>query len=1135
MSVALKMPVKLTPSQQAAVNPHHDVWLSASAGSGKTQVLSARVIRLLLEDRVDPENLLCLTFTKAAASEMADRINRRLAGWVQMADDRLFHELEAIGAASGPDHRSYARKLFAKILDAPGGGLQIMTIHSFCQSLLAAFPEEAGLLPGFEPIEGRAQDEMLTEALAELVRSADSDGQGWIIDSIQQLSLDMGEASAFSFLKKCALRVSALRDLPDDHGALVFARHLVGLNFEGTIEAELGRCCADDVINRPLLDQLLSHNRGWNTKTGNDRADIISIWIAQDPNGRVEMLDTLHSCWATQKGTLVAQYNKKDPAFPSLAQVAMDWTSSLIELRTLADYSARLAQALLAGKAFSLRYEQAKHASGVIDYDDMITRAAQLLTRSGMADWVRYKLDRKIDHILIDEAQDTNAAQWQIVRALADDFYSGMAARGDKKRTLFAVGDFKQAIYGFQGTDPEKYRDAGNILEQKIADADEVLHRLSLAQSFRSTRPVLDFVNAVIDEVGGAAMGINDRIPDHYSELPDTGSIELMQLVSPQQANEDEDDADEQWLSEEKRLLAERIAQHVKMLVDTKPILASTNAPLKSGDILILLRKRTDLAALIVARLHALGVAVAGIDRLRITEPIAVQDLLAAIRFALQPKDDLSLACLLVSPLLGWSQEKLLKHGYRAEKVELWQHLRAQPAIEDELQPLRDMLATADLFTPYSFLENILSGPTQGRAKFLSRLGNETLVPVEELLNQALTYQQQGGASLQGFLDWFVKGGEIIKREGLAQSGDVRVMTVHGAKGLEAPVVILADIAVDPLKSGDRSIGPDLSLDGDLRLPLLPIRKAERLGQLENARSRAEATEMREQFRLLYVALTRSAERLILAGSLGAKAKGQASENSWFPYLEAAMGRLGAIWEPDSRWGKVMRFAGVEAVSLQKEETIAAPVSATISEPAWLRAPAPAEGNPPRPLSPSNLDDDQYGEAPVSDYMRLAALRGKLIHALFEHYDGREVQSFQQEAAAWLKRNDPQEAVDHIAVIEQITSVLANPDWASLFSKAARAEVPLAALVGTTVITGRVDRLLIEKDVIRLIDFKTGRKVPEGASEVAVPVLRQMAHYVAALETIFPHKRVEASLLYTSAPAIIALPDAILLPHKPMS
>ena len=1133
-----KAPEELTPPQREAVHPAHDIWLSASAGSGKTQVLSARVIRLLLERDVYPENLLCLTFTKAAAAEMSERINRRLANWVQVKDGELAIELMALGADYSPEGKARARKLFAKVLDAPGGGLQIMTIHSFCQSVLAAFPEEAGLVPGFEPVEGRAQDELLRDTLADLVHAADTEGQGWIIANIQRLSIDMGEAAAFAFLKKCALRVDALQIVPDDSGAEAFARRLVGLHFEGSVDAELARRCSDEVVDRRLIEQLLAHNRGWGTKTGIERADKIAIWLALDPEARAAMLDDLHCCWATKKGTPVQQFDKKDPAFPQLALAATEWTRGLLEMRTLAAYADRLSAALLAGKAFALRYQAVKHARGLVDFDDMISRAAHLLSRSGMADWVRYKLDRRIDHILVDEAQDTNAAQWEIVRAIASDFHAGAAAKGTTRRTIFAVGDYKQAIYGFQGTDPEKYREAGQRFDRDIKASGGALRSITLAQSFRSTPPILDFVNAVIAVTGPKALGIDDDIDDHFSVRGHVGSVELMQPVYPHGAADGEADGDEatgeeDWMSEEKLILADRIARHVRALIDEKPILATTGKVLVPGDIMILLSKRTQLASLLVSRLHAAGVPVAGIDRLRINEPIAVQDLISAIRFALQPQDDLSLACLLVSPLIGWSQEKLLEHGYREKGLGLWRHLRAQPVIADDIEPLREMLATADLMTPYAFVEHILSGPTQGRAKFRARLGSETLVPIEELLNQTLRFQQEGGTSLQGFLDWFVKGGEIIKREGLAASSDVRVMTVHGAKGLQAPVVILADSTVDPVKSGDRSAGPDFVMADDIRLPLLPIRTAERIGQLEEVWERAATAEHREHARLAYVAMTRAAERLIITGSLGRQSKGEVPETSWYPKFAEALEQLGCHWVEDERWGRKLSYkvGAVQTAGVGSEkQALAKP-----ELPRWLRTKAPAEAAPPRPLAPSSLDDDDYGEAPAPRALRNAAQRGSLLHRLFQLYDGRSGAEFTKAALRWLGRQDPEGTFDHASLAAEVIAVVEPPEWADLFGAQSRAEVPLAALVGETVISGRVDRLLIEANRVRVIDFKTGRTVPDKAEQVAVQILRQMAHYSAALQSIFPDKMVEAALLYTAGPKLLPLPQALLDGYKPLS
>jgi ATP-dependent helicase/nuclease subunit A len=1128
----------LTGAQIAAVEPDRDVWLSASAGSGKTQVLSARVIRLLLEPGVHPENLLCLTFTKAAAAEMADRINHRLAYWVQAKGGDLAADLEAIGADISPQGQARARKLFAQVLDAPGGGLQIMTIHSFCQSLLSAFPEEAGLLPGFEPIDDREVAELHSDALSELVQAADRDGRGWLITNLQNLSLLLGEDGVRQYLRRCVAQGDALEQLvPDDKGALALARRIMGLDFEGSAAEELARRCEDAAIDRQMLHSLAEMNAAWGVKTGFERTYIISDWLLMDPVMRAAELGSLRKCWTTQSGTPAKKGPKNDEAFWELMLDAHHWTEALVQFRNTAEYAERLAPALVTGKAYAAQYRELKHARGLVDFDDLIARAADLLSKGGMAEWVRYKLDRKIDHILIDEAQDTNEAQWKIVEALSDDFYSGAGAGAERPRTVFAVGDFKQAIYGFQGTAPEKYREAGERLDRRIADNGATLHRLSLSQSFRSTKPVLRFVNAVIDELGFEQLGLEESIPAHGSNKADFGTIELMRPVTSNvdddsEEEADTDDAEEQWVTSEKLELADRLARHVKNLIDAKPVLATTGLPLEPGDIMILLRSRGELAALIVARLHSLGVPVAGIDRLKIVEPIAVQDMLATIRFALQPQDDLSLACLLVSPLIGWDQDQLLKHAYRPSSEGLWQHLRSQPEIAADLEPLRKILKSADLTTPYAFLENILSGPISGRRKLQSRLGSEILVPVEELLNLAMQYQQEGGASLQGFLEWFERGGGEIKREGLAQSRDVRVMTVHGAKGLEAPVVILADIAADPEKAGDWNRGIDIPMDGDAHLPLLPVKKSERGERLDEIAERAKERDRQEHFRLLYVAMTRAAEHLVLAGSLGTRSKGETPENSWYNALEAGMKALGCDWHSDPLWGATMRYSADGAFKRQKPQDIV--VDVVQQTPDWLLVTAPAEEIPPRPLAPSNLDDDLYGDAPASALLKIAALRGKLLHALFEQYAGGDIETFQQAALDWLARNNPDHDFNHKAAIGEVVTVMQHPDWAELFSAAARAEVPLAALVGTAVITGRVDRLLVEDDRVRLIDFKTGRNVPQHSGAVSTPILRQMAHYVAALESIFAPRKVEAALLYTNGPAMIELSAEVLAPHKPI-
>lgn len=1131
---------RLIRAQREAVAPAANIWLSASAGTGKTQVLTARVIRLLLEDNVEPENLLCITFTKAGAAEMAERINQLLASWVQLPDKALFRDLEAIGARSGPEERQKASELFAKVLDAPGGGLQIMTIHSFCQSLLGSFPEEAGLIPGFRPVEGREQQQILREAMSGMIVEAEKRDNRKMIDDLQSLSLAMGEEAALKFLHKCAAAPDVMLEIPDDKGAVSWARRLAGVSFEGSVEDFLQAQCADEVIPRASLQAVMEQNLLWckgaADSRGGKRAATIASWLAQPPGWRAQNLAALHSCWSNAKGEPVVATKGHTPPDPSYAATALElfqWTGGLTEDVALAHYADRLASAMLVGKAFSRHYADIKHQQGVVDFDDMIRKTAALLNGSRMADWVRFKLDRRIDHILVDEAQDTNRAQWDIIMALSDDFYSGYGAPPYQNRTIFSVGDFKQAIYGFQGTAPERYREAGDTFADRIKAAGSELQRLTLSQSFRSTAPVLDFVNAVIAESEAQSFGVEEDIEDHFSDKPEVGVIELLAPVTAAAAEEGAGDDEEGWITDEKRDLAKKLAEHAKGLIDERPWLASQGRYLQPRDIMFLLRSRGDLASLLVAQLHERGVPVAGIDRLRLLQPLVVQDMLAAIRFVLQPGDDLSLACLLVSPLIGWSQDDLLNHGYRGtRKVVLWQHLRERAEVADDIEPLRAMLASADFTTVYQFLEQILSGPIDGRRKFAARLGDESLVPMEEMLNAAMQFEQQHGSGLQAFLDWFDRGDIEIKREGESGANEVRVMTVHGAKGLQAPVVILADTTSDPMKKPDRSA--ELLIDEGRRTPLLPIRKAEQWGQLAEVVDMQQRREKEEHRRLLYVAMTRAEERLIMGGALGVSRKGQAPEDSWYAILERGMHALGSEWRDCPRWGRTMQYIGRDgAVGTPKAaELKASPAIEAFATPSWLYEPAPPEQSPPRPLVPSRLDDDDYGDAPLPAAMRAAAERGRLIHALFERISD---STSLENAERWLEHNvrDPQ--IDRAQIMSAVRAVVGNPAWAEFFSSAARAEVPLAAVVGETVITGRVDRLVVEPGIVRLLDFKSSRSVPENEDKVPVAYLRQMAHYVAALETIFPDSIVQASLLYTYAPILIELSDAVLAPHKPVS
>ncbi|OWK32682.1 double-strand break repair helicase AddA [Sphingomonas mucosissima] len=1120
--------------QRRASAPDAHVWLSASAGTGKTQVLSARVFRLLLRG-VDPSAILCLTFTKAGAAEMAARVSQRLAAWVRMKDRDLFADLVALGEPGDPAQRDRARTLFAKVLDAPGGGLRIQTIHGFCQGLLAAFPTEAGLVPGFRPIEAREESVLARATLADLLVAAEVEGRLAPVEAVGKLSIRLGEVAAERYLTDCARAAPALEELPA--GIQPWLRRELELP-SGDVEEHIRGACDDDAIDRTTLEALAALNRGWGGKKGTARAETIAIWLSANAEQRAATLDDLHLVWAKADGDPRSFGKGQAPPDPDYAELAArlhGTCGELLGLRVRAAYADLLAEALTVGRDYARAYAAAKRRRGLVDFDDLITATVRLLDVPGIGDWVRFKLDQTTEHVLIDEAQDTNVAQWRIVRALVDEYFVGRGVYAPSMRTLFTVGDHKQAIFGFQGTDPVNFRAAEMHFARKAAEVagddrmpDEErglpFEQLSLVSSFRSTRPVLEFVDAAVEALGSDALGLDTAMPPHASEVPRPGCVELWAPISA--GNIEDDAGDEEWIDDAVRANATRIARQIRGWLDSGAMLESKGRPIRPEDIMVLVKRRGEIAQLLVARLYAEGVPVAGVDRLRLNAPLAVQDLLAAVRFVLQPDDDLSLANLLVSPLIGWTQEELLARAV-PRTGSLWRHLSEHH--RDLLGPLDRMLARADFTTPYRFLEEILSGPLEGRRRLLARLGEEARDPIEELLSAALDFETTATPSLQRFLDWFDRGEVEVKREAEGVLNAVRVMTAHGAKGLQAPVVILADATADP----DATRGGTLMWTpqgADAPIPVFPPRPSERAGPIADVAAQAATRERQEHWRLFYVAATRAEERLVVAGSLSPKYRAGPPELSWYAAAQRTFDSL------DVPAGDVRVFRGAtpaEAVPLR-------PSAASDTLPAeplpdWALRPAPPEARPPRPLAPSSIGEDAVSDPPPTPAMRAAAQRGRLIHGLFERLPAVLPENRRAAADRWLLQvGQVSNAAERSDLIDTVCGILADPQTASLFGPGSLGEAPISAVVeGGLVIAGTVDRLLVTPDRVQLVDFKTGRFAPAGLDDVPAYHLRQMAAYAAALSVIFPDRPVEASLLYTAAPLLIRLPPALLAAHKP--
>ena len=1107
---------KLLDSQLDASNPAELIWLSASAGTGKTQVLSARVLRLLL-NKVPPELILALTFTKAGAAEMAHRINERLAKWVMASDAEINHDLEALGEKPTSDMRNTARTRFASVLDARGGGLRIQTIHSFCQSLLGSFPAEAGLNPGFRLMDSREESSLPRAVLTDMVENAGPD----ILERLEELALYRGEQDATAFLRSCAGVADDLAALDGVNLYAMISRSLSGII---DVKAQVVALCSDPLAAQILLDDYVAVMRNWGTATGEKRIAIISEWLAGSPEQRSQTTESLLLAWQTKDGTILK--TPKSDEFQTAADALDLWGSRLNELALLAMHAVRFSRALEVGRHFAIAYRDAKQAAGLVDYDDLIRRTVRLLNTPGMGDWVRFKLEQGIDHILIDEAQDTNVAQWDIVRALAEEFFTGEGAKDDEiNRTLFAVGDFKQAIFGFQGTDPRNFSDARDDFDARASAIGRTLRDLSLNQSFRTTTPVLRLVDEVIAVIGAQGFGIRDAVPFHVTAVGDHGSITLLPPVAVDQ--DDDDPGEEDWTPDTERLLARQIADQLALWLGEERLwLTKQGRALEPRDVLILLRSRGELAQLIVARLHERGIAVAGLDRLALGAPLVVKDLLACARFALQPEDDLNLACLLVSPHFGWSQDRLYEAAKQRGDRHLWPHLG-----QDDRAPLLPILGAADMTSPYQFFEMILSGPMHGRQKLLHRLGEEARDPIDALLNAALEFERNHPPSLQAFVDWFDRGEVEIKREAESGGNAVRVMTAHGAKGLQAPLVILADATRNPDKMPKSGLKLDIQPE-NVALPVFRPRQSQCVGLLRTAADAADLAAREEHWRLLYVALTRAEERLVIGGALNRSDRDGPAEASWYATARQAMINIGAheiespIWQGATLHYEVTGKVEVKQLPLFADDRPA--------RPAWLDRPAPEEAKPVRPLAPSSLGADVEAEPPASPARRDAAERGRLLHALFERLPAVPVDRRAEAGDRWLRGAAGIGDADRRAtLVRDALAVINHPDFASVFGPGSLAEAPIAGVVDQVTVSGTVDRLLVSDHDVLVVDFKTGARVPRSADMVSQSHVRQMAAYTSVLAGIFPDRQVRAALLYTSGPALIVLPTDLLAAHKP--
>ena len=1169
-------------SQTLASDPQASVFVSASAGSGKTKLLIDRLLRLMLPRIVpdrdgtptrvpgsDPARILCLTFTKAAAAEMSIRLQNRLGQWVMLPDEALDTELARLSVPTGEESRRVARELFARVLDLPGG-MRIGTIHAFCQSLLRRFPVEAAISPHFTLIEE-------TDArLAQRAAVEDIVGRGGAAVSLLAGQIGVGEfTTLIASLQAQSRRILPLaRQWVDDRGSVEAAlMRMMGLSGRSADEV-LHAACATIPDEEALRDGLR-----FVASAGSPRvrvqAEAMLAWLGSDTAARAAEWTVWRQALLTREGAPRKRGGlnpKIDAACEGLADILLAEADRVIgvdaQLRALTVFELTCALLSVAQPVLE-RYATRKSAQGMVDYDDLIDRTLDLLRDPGAA-WVLYKLDGGIDHLLLDEVQDTSPDQWAIAGGLTSEFFAGEGTRDENgcPRTIFAVGDYKQSIYSFQGADPEAFRAWRQRFRDRAQAAEATWREPALTVSFRSTAPVLQLVDSVFANPA-AARGVvepDGSVPAHVTARPGQGG--RVEIWPPVPVVVDETDVspwmaprDNAGQSTAQQRLADTLAAWIAAELRRVPPPGET--PLAPGDVLILVPRRSAFARALIRALKSNDVPVATLVRTVLTDQLAVRDLMALCAALLLPQDDLTLACVLTSPLGGLDDRSLMDLATGRDGQPLWAVLRARHAERPDWSAawhcLNTLFRQVDYATPYQLLAEAL-GPLGGRARLLARLGPEAVEPVDELLSAALRFEETHAISLQGFLHWLNASDETVRHEPDASANMVRVMTAHGAKGLQARLVILPDTVATP--RSDTAILWERDRATKLDIPIWVPRRELVTDTTASLQEKIRLAAAEEYNRLLYVALTRASDRLVVCGW---EPRRGIPDGCWYDLCRQGFTGAAATvqpfdlgWEGDSLVLEEARAISPAPTPQPEHGTDSRVMAPDVTLPDWMgHAPRwqpvmpVVEGPLARPLAPSRPDDIGLGPQPAvrspllsADMVRdradtatrraRALQRGQLVHALLQYLPDCPPDQRAELAHAWLSR--PAAGLEPALCDELVTQVLAvmdRPDLAALFAPGSRAEQPLAGIVGQQVIVGQVDRMAVSGGRVTVCDFKTNRHPPAEVGQTPVLYLRQMAAYRALLRGVYPGQEVVCALVWTEGVRVDILPSALLDQNAP--
>ena len=1109
---------KATIRQRQAADPQLSIWVNASAGTGKTKVLTDRVLRLLLSG-INAGKLLCLTYTKAAAVEMNSRLSKKLSQWAIADDDTLEQELIKLYGILPKNEKQTenlkikARKLFAVTLDTPGG-IKIQTIHSFCQEILKRFPIEAGISPYFEVMDNRAEHEAIEEIKKQLIEKINNQSETYLAQAVSFLTANINETKFPGIIDQIIKNRSKIERLFRKYETvdeiIENQAQKLGINPNKTDEDMI-----HDFFDKLPKTDLKILLEAWKNSGSKYEERKRRLAFALENQQTVDFKN-YQRAFLKETGdeyTTIAASSlvKKNPR---LKEIFITEASRVLELKEkLKAYRVFLSTKaidILAGELIRC-YNQYKQNHALMDYNDMIILTRRLLENTDTARWVLYKLDGGIDCILIDEAQDTSPDQWEIIRAISDEFFS----EENNNRTIFAVGDRKQSIYSFQGADPDKFDE----MCQYFADKTSKFQKIDMQVSFRSTGAVLDAVNHLFSnpQVSSGVVSVGENILHIPSRQGEWGCVELWPLTEPEKGeNIDEwQPPVEQEIAPTTSLrMARFIAQKIHSMVNNKEILISQNRPIQYGDFLILVRRRDAFCEEFIRECKKVNVQIAGIDRIQLLEQIAVQDMISLGKFLLLPEDDLSLAEVLKSPLFGLNDHDLFQLCYQRHNS-LWHTLEKSANYKTITQTLKHLLNMVDYARPFELYGEVLH-VLHGQQLFAERMGKEAEDGLNEFLNLTLLFEQNHIASLQKFINWFTKDDVEIKRESETENTNlVRLMTVHGSKGLQAPIVILPDTVREPQYSRKAEI----LWDHD-ELFFYPSCADDYEKICNNLNNKQKQKIIEEYKRLLYVALTRAEDKLVICGYYKSR---KPDQNSWYNLFQNSFQDISEEQnneEQNFRQHISPQILTTKTNKKQDDDKI------IFTPQEWMKKNAPIEQPLARPLTPSKQEEDNqpiFSPLCNNDNSHIFK-RGILIHRLLQFLPQITKTKQKEFAEKFLLYQAPEiDNYNKNKIISEVLSLLDNPEFGSVFGPYSKAEVPIMGKVDNKIISGQIDRLIVEENRVVIVDFKTNRPAAQNQQQIPEIYRKQLSAYRRLLSEIYPNKKIVSLILWTNTAQLMSV------------